>query len=54
MMTDYAQQMAALMQSMQQPQVVVANQPKRKVARTARVNGEYVTTIEEIPQESVQ
>ena len=49
MMTDYAQQMAALMQSMQQPQVVVANQPRTKIARSRRVNGELITSIEEIP-----
>lgn len=54
LMQGYAEQMAAIMQSMQQPQVVVANPPKRKVARTARVNGEYITTIEELPQETVQ
>lgn len=49
MMAGYAEQMAALMQSMQQPQVVVANQPRQKVARSRRINGELITTIEEIP-----
>ena len=54
MMANYAKQMAEIVGNSQQPQVVVANLPKRKVARTSRVNGEYITTIEEVPQETVQ
>lgn len=53
MMAAFAEQMASIVQNAQQPQVVVANQPKQKIARTRRVNGELVTTIDEIPQAMV-
>jgi hypothetical protein len=33
-----------------QPQVVVANQPKRKRAITSRVNGQLITEIQEVPE----
>ena len=45
----YAQQLMQL-HAQTQPQVVVANPPKQKLARTKRINGELVTTIEEVPQ----
>lgn len=45
MVAQVAQAMAQM-----QPQVVVANQPKRKRAITSRVNGQLITEIQEVPE----
>lgn len=52
----YQKAMEVVVQAMQsnQPQVVVANQPKQKVARIRRVNGELIGTVDEVPVGSVQ
>lgn len=48
---EYMTNAAGIIQQMQasaQPQVIVANQPKRKIARTRRVGADLITEIEEI------
>lgn len=50
MLAGYAEQMAAIMQSMQQPQVVIANPPKRKMVKVTRVNGALVGEMIESPE----
>jgi hypothetical protein len=47
MIQGYAEQMAAIVAGSQQPQVVVANQPKPRIARIDKVNGSYVPVYEQ-------
>jgi hypothetical protein len=51
MMAGYAQQMAQIVASIQQPQVIVANQPKQKQVVVEKVNGKYVGTMIEVPMQ---
>ena len=43
----HAAQVIQQIQSAAQPQVVVANEPRNKVVRVKRVNGELIGTVEE-------